>query len=88
MPLSALDELCTHCPLPDCYENSADCPRRKALGLPIRKSNDPSTSPERDAEIRQRYARGGVSYRDLGREYDLHFSTIGDIIHRRRARDK
>lgn len=29
--LSELDEICLHCPLPECSENNPNCPRRLAL---------------------------------------------------------
>lgn len=33
-------------------------------------------------EIREKYSNGGITYRDLADQYDVNFTTIGDIIRR------
>jgi HNH endonuclease len=35
---------------------------------------------EQVAYIREKYARGGITYKQLGTEFGLHYSTIGYII--------
>lgn len=67
-------------------ENQQDMVRKGRLGLRpqtskanIRKGRA-KLSPALAAEIRERYAQGGCTYRSLGREYGVHNVTIGLIV--------
>jgi DNA invertase Pin-like site-specific DNA recombinase len=35
-------------------------------------------------KIRTLYARGGITYRELGTQFGVHFATVGKIINRER----
>ncbi len=66
-------------------ENLRDM-RRKGRGanpvLPGESNPNARLTEQQIAEIRGRYASGGVTYRGLAAEYGVHFSQIGYIVRR------
>jgi len=60
--------------------------RKKNISLSLRGENSPTAKiTEVDVrEIRKRYEAGGITQRDLGKEYGLHNSTVSEIVRRKR----